>query len=134
MRLQWSLHRLAWSLSGGRLGRTAIGMPVLELVSTGHRSGLQRSILITYVSTPGGPAIAGTNAGLSRDPAWVRNLRANPRARVREKGRWQDVKARFVEGNEWQETWDRFREHTGYADYERMLDRPIPIVVLENVD
>lgn len=106
-------------------------MPVLELVTTGHRSGEPRSILITYVDTPEGPAVAGTNAGADRDPAWVRNLRADPVARIRQRGRWTDVGARFIDGPTWQETWDRFRRHRGYADYEKLVDRPIPIVVLE---
>jgi deazaflavin-dependent oxidoreductase (nitroreductase family) len=109
-------------------------MPVLELVTTGRKSGRPRSILISYVDTPSGPAVAGTNAGASTDPAWVENLRADPRAQVREEGRWRDVEARFAEGTEWQEIWERFREHTGYADYERMLHRSIPIVVLDTVD
>jgi deazaflavin-dependent oxidoreductase (nitroreductase family) len=133
MRFQWKAHKLVWNLSGGRLGRRAIGMPVLEVVTTGHRTGRPRSILISYVLTPEGPAMAGTNAGLDRDPAWVQNLRANPEARVRERGEWRDVRARFVEGPEWDDVWDRFREHAGYADYERMVTRPIPIVVLEDV-
>lgn len=109
-------------------------MPVLELVTTGHRSGRPRRILITYVDAAAGPALAGTNAGSPSDPAWVRNLRADPRARVRQNGRWREVEARFVEGTEWQEIWGRFREHAGYADYEKLLERPIPIVVLETVD
>lgn len=133
MRLQWRAHRLVWDLSGGRLGRKAIGMPVLELVTTGHQSGEPRSILITYVETATGPAVAGTNAGAGTAPAWAKNLRADPRARVRERGSWHDVRARFVAGDEWQRAWDRFLEHPGYAEYEKMLDRPIPIVVLETV-
>jgi deazaflavin-dependent oxidoreductase (nitroreductase family) len=112
----------------------AIGMPVLELVTTGRKTGRPRSILITYVDTPSGPAVAGTNAGAPTDPAWVKNLRVDPRAQVRIGGRWWEAEGRFVEGPEWQEIWERFREHTGYADYERMLARSIPIVVLEAVD
>lgn len=131
MRLQWGAHRLVWRVSGGRLGRKAIGMPVLELVTTGWKSGEPRSILITYVDTSSGPAIAGTNAGAPHDPAWVRNLRADPRARVRHAGRWREVEARFAEGAEWQEIWDLFRVLPGYPDYERIVARPIPLVVLE---
>jgi deazaflavin-dependent oxidoreductase (nitroreductase family) len=106
-------------------------MPVLELVTTGHRSGESRSILISYVPMPTGPAIAGTNAGADRDPAWVKNLRAHPEARVRERGEWRQVRARFVEDEEWDAAWARFCEHSGYGDYEKLLTRPIPIVVLE---
>lgn len=132
MRFQWRAHRLIWDLSGGRLGHRAIGMPVLELVTTGHKSGQERSILITYVETPEGPALAGTNAGASTDPAWVKNLRKNPEARIRRDGQWQPVRARFPEAEERAEIWRRFIEaHDGYAEYEDVVSREIPIVVLE---
>lgn len=131
MRLQWRTHRLLWDLTGGRLGRRAIGMPVLELVTTGHRSGEPTSILITYVETPGGRALAGTNVGAKRDPAWVENLRATPEAKVRVAGEWREVRARFLEGAEHVAVWEEFLRHSGYADYERILDRPVPLVVLE---
>lgn len=134
MRLQWKAHRLVWDLSGGRIGRRAIGMPVLELVTTGHKSGQPRSILISYVDTPTGPAVAGTNAGADDDPAWIRNLVAKPAARVRERGVWRDVAARLLEDDEWERVWAKFLEHRGYADYREMTDRHIPVVVLEDAD
>lgn len=108
-------------------------MPVLELVTTGHKTGEPRSILISHVDTPAGPAVAGSNAGADYDPAWVRNLRVNPGARVREKGVWRDVRARFLEGDEWERVWEQFSSHAGYADYRQMTDRSIPLVVLETV-
>jgi hypothetical protein len=70
IRLQWKVHKLIWKLSGGRLGRNVIGMPVLELVTIGHKSRQQRQILITYVDSDGAPAIIGTNAGRDADSAW----------------------------------------------------------------
>lgn len=132
MRFQWRAHRLIWDLSGGRLGRRAIGMPVLELVTTGHKSGRERSILITYVDTQNGPALAGSNAGASSDPAWVKNLRNDPDARIRRNGQWQQVRARFPEAEERADIWAKFIEaDDGYAEYEEMVSREIPIVVLE---
>lgn len=131
MRFQWKLHRLAWDLSGGRLGRRVLGMPVLELETTGNKTGRPRSILISYVETPDGPVLAGTNAGADHDPAWIRNLRADPRARVRESGAWRDVQARFLEGEEASRVWELFLRHEGYGQYQEMIGRPIPLVVLE---
>lgn len=132
MRFQWRLHRLAWDLSGGRLGTRVLGMPVLELVTLGHKSGQDRSILISYVETDSGPVLAGTNAGAETDPAWIENLRANPNVRVMRSGEWQSGRARFLDGDEHAGVWSKFVEADGgYADYEAMLDRPIPIVVLE---
>jgi deazaflavin-dependent oxidoreductase (nitroreductase family) len=134
MRLVWRLHRFAWDLTGGRIGRRAAGLPVLELVTEGHKSGEPRSILINYVTTPTGPAIAGSNAGAPYDPAWARNLRANPHARMRKDGRWSEVRGRFLEGQEWERVWGQFTEHGGYADYARIAGRPIPLVVLQAAD
>ncbi len=106
-------------------------MPVLELVTTGHKSGARRSILINYVEVPTGPVIAGTNAGAGHDPAWILNLRATPAARVRMDGEWRDVRARFLDGEEWEQTWQRFTDHAGYADYRQVAGRAIPLVALE---
>ena len=131
MRFQWRVHRLIWNLTGGRLGRRVIGMPVLELVTTGHKSGEPRSILITYVDTPTGPAVAGSNAGADHDPAWVRNLRADPGARIRTGGKWREATARFLDGEDWDRVWSQFLDHRGYAGYREMTDRHIPLILLE---
>ena len=131
MRLQWRLHKLIWSLSGGRLGRRAVGMPVLELVTIGRRSGEERSILITYVEDGGRPALIATNAGRDRDPAWVLNLRSNPRARARWDGEWREVTAVEVSGDDYTRLWDAAVEaNPGYAEYLAGMSRSVPIVEL----
>ena len=106
MRFVWRAHKLAWNLSGGRLGRTMGGIPVLELVTIDHRSGLERQILIWYFNFPEGPAIIGTNAGLDTDPAWVKNLRASPLARARWDGQWHDVRAVELSGADHEKVWN----------------------------
>jgi F420H(2)-dependent quinone reductase len=131
MRMQWKLHKLTWNLSGGRLGRRVIGMPVLELETTGHRSGRPRRILITYVLDGDTSVLFGTNAGADVDPAWVRNLRVAPTCRVRRDGRWRDADAEFVTDDDHARLWQRAVEaNSGYAEYERVLTRPVPIVRL----
>jgi deazaflavin-dependent oxidoreductase (nitroreductase family) len=132
IRLQWKLHRLAWNLSGGRLGRRTGGAPILELITTGHISGRERQILITYFEDDGAPTLVGTNAGKDVDPAWVRNLRANPEARARWDGQWHDVTAVPVTGAEHARVWAKAVEAIPtYADYGQLLTRPIPILRLE---
>jgi deazaflavin-dependent oxidoreductase (nitroreductase family) len=107
-------------------------MPVLELETTGHRSGRPRSVLLTYVEEPGGPVVFGTNAGLDRDPAWVMNLRANANVRVRRNGTWvaciaQDVNDEAVRADLWARA---VNANKGYADYLATLTRPVPIIQL----
>lgn len=132
VRLQWKMHKLVWRISGGRLGRSVIGMPVLELETTGWKSGQQRQILITYVDNAGAPAIVGTNAGRDVDPAWVKNLRANPVARARWDGKWREVVAVELHGDGHQAAWDAVvAANSGYAEYLETLTRPVPILRLE---
>ena len=132
MRLQWRAHRLIWNLSGGRLGRRVAGMPVLELAAIGHRSGEERRILITYVESGGHPAIIGTNAGRDRDPAWVKNLEANPVARARWDGKWRTVRAAALTGHSHADLWEKaVAANPDYERYLQALTRPVPIFRLE---
>ena len=132
MRLQWRLHKLIWNLSGGRLGRKVLGMPVLELVTVGRKSGRERQILITYVGSADAPLIVGTNAGRDVDPAWVKNLRANAQARLRTAGHWRDVVAIELAGADHEAAWDKAVEaSSAYSDYAEVLTRPIPIFRLD---
>ena len=132
VRLQWRLHKALWNASGGRLGRRAIGMPVVEVVTIGRRSGEERQILITYVEDAGRPAIVGTNAGRDADPAWAHNLRAHPEVTARWDGRWHEVEAVELEGDAWRQVWNAaVAANPGYVDYAADLRRHIPIFRLE---
>jgi F420H(2)-dependent quinone reductase len=131
-RFQWRTHKVLWSLSGGRLGARAVGMPVLELVTTGHKSGLPRSILVTYVDEPEGPVVFGTNAGLGRDPSWVVNLRAQPEVRIRTNRQWAACRAvEIVDEPQRSRLWQAaLAANPGYAKYLPTINRPLPIVQL----
>ena len=132
MRLQWRLHKALWNASGGRLGRRVIGMPVVEVLTIGRRSGVERQILITYVQDGGAPAIVGTNAGRDADPAWAHNLRANPDVSARWDGTWHEPRAVALDGQPWERVGAAAdAANPGYADYAEGLSRPIPIFRLE---
>lgn len=132
MRLQWRLHKFVWNLSGGRLGRRVGGMPVVEVMTLGHKSGEQRQILIWYVEDQGRPAIVGSNAGSERDPAWVLNLRAHPEARARWDGRWHDVIGIELTGEDRVRAWAAAVEASPvYDDYAANMSRAIPVFRLD---
>ena len=131
MRFQWQAHKVLWNASGGRIGRKVGGLPILELVTTGRKSGEPRQILITYFDHDGSPALVGTNAGRDSDPAWVLNLRADPNARARWDGTWRDVTARELSGPEHVQVWEAaVALSSAYAGYAESLTRPIPIMLL----
>jgi F420H(2)-dependent quinone reductase len=134
MRAQWKLHKVVWRISGGRLGTRVLGMPVLELITTGNKTGQPRTVLIGYLDVDGAPTLVATNAGAKHDPAWVRNLRANPDATIVRRGHRQDVRARFLDGEERERAWHAaVAANAQYEDYRAAISRPVPIVALDAV-
>ena len=135
MRWMWRAHKLFWNLSGGRLGNQIGDMRVLELVTIGNKTGEERSVLLYHLESPDGALVAGSNLGSDSDPAWVKNLRAEPRAIVRSDGYETEVQARFLEGDERRSAFRRFKDvYEDYQRYEDATDRQIPVVLLQPVD
>ena len=118
---QWRAHR-----------RRAVGMPVLELITTGRNSGEPRSVLLTYLDQNDGFVVIASNAGHATDPAWWLNLEASPEATVRIRGRSVAIVAREAEGAEREALWQRaVAINADYAEYALAAGRSIPVVVLD---
>ena len=62
------------------------GLPVLDIVTTGRRSGAPRRTHLIAVPYADTLALLGTNFGQSSTPAWVLNLEADPRLSVTHRG------------------------------------------------
>jgi deazaflavin-dependent oxidoreductase (nitroreductase family) len=80
-------------------GRTTVpellaGLPVLDLTTTGRRTGQPRTSHLISVPVDGSLALLGTNFGQPATPAWALNLEAHPRASVRYGSRTAEVVAR----------------------------------------
>lgn len=90
--------RVVYRATRGRatLASVASGIPVVMLTTTGRRSGRQITTPILAVPEGDDLVMVGSNFGQAHDPAWVHNLRADPRAWVN--GR--EVRAEEVEGPE----------------------------------
>ncbi len=129
--LFWRVHRLAFRASGGRLGASVVGLPVLELTTAGRRSGTPRSVLLNYLDDPDGYLVVASNAGDRRHPSWWLNLEAQPTATVRIGKRRETVRAEEVAHSEYPQLWSRFvGADPGYGDYAAWTDRHIPIIRL----
>lgn len=129
-------HRLLIRLSGGRIGHSAMGMPVVELTTTGRRSGEPRTVLLTApVHGDGSYVVVASRGGDDKHPAWFLNLQANPDVRVAVQGAEPvPMRARIASPEErarlWPEVTERFRNYEGY---QRSTTREIPLVHLEPV-
>jgi deazaflavin-dependent oxidoreductase (nitroreductase family) len=133
-RLQHHVDLFFLKVSKGRLtaARVLAGIPVITLVTVGAKSGQRRSSPLLGVPVGDDLAIIGTRFGQHGTPGWYYNLRKEPSAEVAYDDRIASVVAREVEGDEWQEAWNRARQlYSGYEAYSRRItDRRIHIMVL----
>src|SRR6202790_5030107 len=82
-----TFHRGLLKLSGGRLGWRGANMPVLELTTTGRKSGQPRSVMLTSPLQEGSTiVIVASRGGDDQHPAWFLNLQDNPNVEVSMKG------------------------------------------------
>jgi F420H(2)-dependent quinone reductase len=127
----------AWVLrhSGGRIKRSFLfagGQPVLSLTTTGRRSGRARSTAVAYMRLGDDYLVTAANLGSERDPAWVLNLVADPRAEIEVEGTRIAVLARVASGEEASQLWQRWTARLPAAETFRVIaGREIPVVVLE---
>jgi deazaflavin-dependent oxidoreductase (nitroreductase family) len=126
-------HRLLRTLSCGRVGETAFGMPVVELHTTGRKSGQRRSNLLTSpVMTDDRVVLVASKGGDRRHPDWYHNLTANPDVELTIGGETRPMRARTASADEKAELWPQVvAAYRGYAAYQRRTDRDIPLVICE---
>jgi deazaflavin-dependent oxidoreductase (nitroreductase family) len=128
-----SIHRAVFNASKGRIFGKAFGMPVVELVTTGRKSGMERSTMLAVPITDGDRLVlVASFGGDDRHPAWYLNLQANPEVRATIAGSTRAMIARIATEDERAELWPRITSvFEGYARYQRRTERPIPVVILE---
>jgi len=102
------------------------------LVATGRRTGRTREVPLYAFEDGDRLVVIGSNAGGAREPAWVGNLRARPRAQVRIRRELRAVVAFEAAGEERERLWALVVEgYPGCALYAQRATRRIPVVVLE---
>ena len=128
------IHRAVFNISKGRIFGKAFGMPVVELVTTGRRSGKERlTMLAAPIADPDRVVLVASFGGDDRHPAWYLNLQANPEVRVTTAGSTRTMNARIATDEEKDELWPQITSrYQGYADYQKRTERPIPVVILES--
>jgi deazaflavin-dependent oxidoreductase (nitroreductase family) len=129
-----AVHRAALKITGGRVGWTASNMPVLELTTTGRRSGQPRTVMLTSPLQEGSTIIVvASRGGDDIAPLWYLNLCADPEVGVSFQGRpVERMRARVASPEERARLWPLVvADHSNYAAYQRRTDREIPLVLLE---
>lgn len=126
------LHRLAYELSGGRLGSRKRKIPVGLLTTTGRRSGRPRVTPVMCLDEGTHVYVVASNAGRVAPPGWLLNLMSQPDAQLRLGAEIEDVRARLLSSGERAECWPRLvAQNPLFADFQARTGREIAVVALE---
>jgi deazaflavin-dependent oxidoreductase (nitroreductase family) len=122
-----------YRLSGGRLGgRWMYGAPILLLTTVGRKSGEKRTAPLLYLEDGPRVILVGSQAGMSRDPLWVKNIDANPDVEIEIGARKRPMRARRGTSEEKAHYWPALcKMYPDYADYQARTTRDIPVLILD---
>ena len=131
-----AVHRFVYRLSGGRLGSTLGGMPMLLITNIGRKTGKERVTPLLYVEDHEGAGVrwivVASNAGDDRDPAWWLNVQSRPDTTIQIGSTHHDVRARRASPDEVEQLWPKLvSAYRYYDDYRERTPRDIPVVILE---
>ena len=128
------VHRALIWLTRGRVGWNLSGMPMLELTTTGRKSGEPRSSMLSSPVQPGASyVVVASRGGDDKHPAWYLNLIANPQVEVSYQGAPAEPRiARVATVAERAALWPRITaQYTNYGEYQKKTSREIPLVFLD---
>lgn len=123
--MRWTEGRVSSGI-GSRFHRSAA-----LLVTVGAKSGHERRVPL--LATPDGERLVliASDGGSPKHPAWYGNLKKTPRCRVLFGGKWREYDAHEAEADERARLWGlAVANYAGYADYQRRVERRIPVMML----
>jgi len=132
LKLVNAVHRPVFRISKGKVAGKGLGMPVLDLTTTGRKSGQKRATMLTSPLQRGEEImLVASRGGDDRNPDWYYNIEADPNVEVQLGGTTRPMTARVADAAERAELWPLIIEaHDNYAGYQRKTEREIPVVVL----
>jgi deazaflavin-dependent oxidoreductase (nitroreductase family) len=111
------------------------GHPLLIMTSTGAQTGEARRAILTWSRDGDAYVVAGTAGGSRKDPAWLKNLEADPNVTIETGNRTFRARASIVDASERAQLWER---HVAalphFAAYPEQTGRVIPLVRLTPTD
>ena len=128
-----AVHRGVLAATFGKAGNKVNGMPVLELTTTGRKSGQPRACMLTSPLVEGDTiVVVASRGGDDIHPAWYHNLVANPDVTVAFQGSEpKPYRAVVASADERARMWPIITgKHRNYAGYQKKTDREIPLVLL----
>jgi deazaflavin-dependent oxidoreductase (nitroreductase family) len=120
--------------NGGKVGGQFAGANLLLLTTTGAKSGQPRLSPLAFFRIDGKLLILGSFRGADFHPAWVHNLRANPRAHIELGDESFDVVAAELSGEQRDDILPKITAMAPvFAEYQANTTRVIPVFELQRV-
>ena len=117
-----SLHAATYRVTEGRVLNRVLGMRVVQLTTTGRRTGASRSTMLTApIVEPERIVLVASNGGDDRDPHWYGNVLACPDVAVTLEGTTSAMRARVATSSERTDLWRRIRSVTPTYDLYQSL-------------
>lgn len=116
----------------GKVGGNFEGAPLLLLHTSGAKSGLERVNPMMYQDLGGPIAVFASKAGAPDNPDWFHNLVAHPQVSAEIGTETKAFTARVADRAERDPIWEKQKtDYPGFAEYESLTDRLIPVVILD---
>jgi len=133
IRIMTAANVWLFRLTGGWLGaRFRGGAPVCLVTTRGRKSGAPRTIALLYLTDGDRLVLVGSKGGMSHHPAWVHNLRAEPRCEIEIGTKRTPMRARTAGPDERRALWPRLvAMYPDYQSYQERTTREIPVIICE---
>ena len=122
--------------NGGQAGGVLAGTPLVLIHHIGARTGTEHVTPLAYSALDGGSiAIAASNGGSPRHPAWCHNLRANPAITVDLGTQRFEATAEEQTGPARAELWTKLvAQFPDLAKFAASTERAIPLFLLRRAN
>ncbi len=125
------VHAFLYRWTGGTVGHSAGSIKNLLLTTSGRKSGRPRTVPLTYMPDGDSYVLVASNGGADRHPSWWLNLERTPAATIQVGRETRSVAARKATPSERARLWPLLKQYNPfYAQYERITEREIPVVIL----
>ena len=126
-----TLNTWMYRISGGRIGGSFDGAPVLLLHHVGRKSGERRVAPLLYLPDGDDLVIVASYGGAPKHPAWFHNLVATPETEIELGRERRAVTAQVATSEERARLWpELLKLYPAYGTYQDRTEREIPLVLL----